>query len=40
MDKKGGMMQSKLYFDVSPLNVSNEQELAEALKTKVWSDLR
>lgn len=39
-DTKGGMQQSKLYFDVSELNADNAGELANLLIDRNWSSLK
>lgn len=39
-DSKGGMLQSKLYFDISSLGVKDSKELAESLTGKRWSEFR
>lgn len=39
-DSPGGMLNSKLYFDVGHLNVSDAELLARALSGKTWSEVR
>lgn len=39
-DSHGGMMSSKIYLDVSPLNANDAKDLAAKLEGKQWSDLK
>jgi len=39
-DTKGGMQQSKLYFDISTLDVNSAKDLAKKIENKSWSELR
>lgn len=39
-DTRGGMMGSKLYFDLRGLDTDSTKGLAERLRGKVWSDFR
>lgn len=39
-DTKGGMQQSKLYFDISSLGVVSAVELAQAIRNRKWSEFR
>jgi len=39
-DTKGGMQQSKLYFDITKLEATNTEHLATLLKSHKWSDLK
>jgi hypothetical protein len=39
-DSTGGMQNSKLYFNVGPLEVKDAEHLAQALSGKTWSEIR
>jgi hypothetical protein len=39
-DSPGGMFGSKIYFDISSIPASSSEELAAALRDKVWRQLR
>jgi hypothetical protein len=39
-DTKGGMFESKRYFDISSLGVKSAEELAKALEGKTWTNYK
>ena len=39
-DSRGGMMGSKIYFDIGSLNAEDVEALAEKLKDKAWSQFK